>query len=145
MKKNDPSVLGLPVAAVIDQTIIVTSKVLQNWSGSQNSKEDCRLNGKDRGMYFTSVIRIGKIFHFLLQMESSHLDAGSEGVTEMQGFIHELHVQCSSFEHVAVMYQERPGGISIINPLVQEMQGSLLQDTCLTFRVCLFCFYIYFK
>lgn len=42
--------------------------------------------------------------------ESSHLDAGSEGVTEMQGFIHELHAQCSSYEHVAVMYQERQGG-----------------------------------
>lgn len=125
------------------------AKVLQNWSRSQISREDCRLNGKDRGTYFTAVTQIGKIFHSLLQMESSsHFDARSEGVTEMQGFIHELHVQCSSFEHVAIMYRERQGGISIINPLMQETQGSLkealLQDPCLTFRACLFCFYIYF-
>lgn len=53
--------------------IIVTCKVLQNWSQSQNSKEDCRLNGKDRGTYFTAVIQIRKIFHFLLQMERAHI------------------------------------------------------------------------
>jgi len=72
------------------------SKVLHNWSGYQHSRGDRRLNGKDGGRHFTAVSQRGKLFLSLLQMESgSHFDAASEGVTEMHGFIHELHVQRS--------------------------------------------------